>query len=91
MLGIEAVEDSLVANVLRNEALFVARAVTTVLFTVLLPCIKMTASWQQALALDARYNAYRAPNNPQFREYQRFVNLQNGYPCRKWACHYLAQ
>ena len=22
--------------------------------------------WQQALALDARYNAYRAPNNPQF-------------------------
>ena len=24
------------------------------------------AVWQQALALDARYNAYRAPNNPQF-------------------------
>lgn len=28
----------------------------------------MSASaWQQVLALDARYNAYRAPNNPQFR------------------------
>ncbi|KAL4240495.1 WD repeat-containing protein 13 [Mactra antiquata] len=25
------------------------------------------ASWQQVLALDAKYNAYRAPNNPQFR------------------------
>jgi len=22
--------------------------------------------WQQALGLDARYNAYRTPNNPQF-------------------------
>lgn len=30
----------------------------------------MSASaWQQVLALDARYNAYRAPNNPQFRKY----------------------
>jgi len=29
----------------------------------------MSASaWQQVLALDARYNAYRAPNNPQFRK-----------------------
>lgn len=27
----------------------------------------MTAVWQQVLALDARYNAYRAPSNPQFR------------------------
>jgi len=27
------------------------------------------AVWQQALALDARYNAYRAYNNPQFSEY----------------------
>ncbi|KAK2182029.1 hypothetical protein NP493_369g00025 [Ridgeia piscesae] len=27
----------------------------------------MAAVWQQALALDARYNAYRTPNNPQFR------------------------
>ena len=26
----------------------------------------MSATWQQVLALDARYNAYRAPNNPQF-------------------------
>ncbi|CAH1794227.1 unnamed protein product [Owenia fusiformis] len=29
--------------------------------------IEMAAVWQQALALDARYNAHRAPNNPQFR------------------------
>ncbi|XP_064611982.1 WD repeat-containing protein 13-like [Liolophura sinensis] len=27
----------------------------------------MAAVWQQVLALDAKYNAYRAPNNPQFR------------------------
>ena len=27
------------------------------------------AVWQQALALDARYNAYRAPSHPQFSEY----------------------
>ncbi|KAI0220358.1 WD repeat-containing protein 13 [Lamellibrachia satsuma] len=27
----------------------------------------MAAVWQQVLALDARYNAYRTPNNPQFR------------------------
>jgi len=27
------------------------------------------AVWQQALALDARYNAHRTPNNPQFSEY----------------------
>ncbi|XP_046581880.1 LOW QUALITY PROTEIN: WD repeat-containing protein 13-like [Haliotis rubra] len=27
----------------------------------------MAALWQQVLALDAKYNAYRAPNNPQFR------------------------
>ncbi|XP_013792502.1 WD repeat-containing protein 13-like [Limulus polyphemus] len=27
----------------------------------------MTAVWQQVLALDARYNNYRAPNNPNFR------------------------
>ncbi|XP_060067146.1 WD repeat-containing protein 13-like [Ylistrum balloti] len=27
----------------------------------------MAAVWQQALALDAKYNAYRTPNNPQFR------------------------
>ncbi|XP_072040498.1 WD repeat-containing protein 13-like [Amphiura filiformis] len=27
----------------------------------------MTAVWQQVLALDARYNNYRAPNNPQIR------------------------
>ncbi len=26
----------------------------------------MTAVWQQVLALDARYNAYRTPENPQF-------------------------
>ena len=26
----------------------------------------MAAVWQQVLAQDARYNAYRAPNNPQF-------------------------
>jgi len=25
--------------------------------------------WQQVLALDARFNAYRAHNNPQFSEY----------------------
>ncbi|XP_052266538.1 WD repeat-containing protein 13-like isoform X1 [Dreissena polymorpha] len=25
------------------------------------------ANWQQVFALDAKYNAYRAPNNPQFR------------------------
>ena len=25
------------------------------------------SSWQQILALDAKYNAYRAPDNPQFR------------------------
>ena len=25
------------------------------------------SSWQQTLALDAKYNAYRAPDNPQFR------------------------
>ncbi|XP_071815064.1 WD repeat-containing protein 13-like [Apostichopus japonicus] len=27
----------------------------------------MASSWQQILALDARYNAYRTPNSPQFR------------------------
>ncbi|XP_067140482.1 WD repeat-containing protein 13-like [Centruroides vittatus] len=27
----------------------------------------MATQWQQVLALDARYNAYRAPNNPNFR------------------------
>ncbi|XP_063443917.1 WD repeat-containing protein 13-like [Mytilus trossulus] len=27
----------------------------------------MAAVWQQALALDAKFNAYRTPNNPQFR------------------------
>ncbi|XP_035217749.1 WD repeat-containing protein 13-like isoform X2 [Stegodyphus dumicola] len=27
----------------------------------------MTTIWQQVLALDARYNTYRAPNNPHFR------------------------
>ncbi|XP_054718052.1 WD repeat-containing protein 13-like [Uloborus diversus] len=27
----------------------------------------MAAVWQQVLALDARYNTYRTPNNPQFR------------------------
>ncbi|KAK6171153.1 hypothetical protein SNE40_019402 [Patella caerulea] len=27
----------------------------------------MAGVWQQVLALDAKYNAYRAPNNPQFR------------------------
>ncbi|XP_033118477.1 WD repeat-containing protein 13-like [Anneissia japonica] len=27
----------------------------------------MAAVWQQVLAVDARYNAYRTPNNPQFR------------------------
>ncbi|XP_006824011.1 WD repeat-containing protein 13-like [Saccoglossus kowalevskii] len=27
----------------------------------------MAAVWQQVLAVDARYNAYRSPNNPQFR------------------------
>jgi hypothetical protein len=26
----------------------------------------MAAVWQQALALDAKFNAYRTPNNPQF-------------------------
>lgn len=26
----------------------------------------MTAVWQQALALDAKFNAYRTPSNPQF-------------------------
>lgn len=26
----------------------------------------MAALWQQVLALDAKYNAYRAPNHPQF-------------------------
>ena len=37
------------------------------------------AVWQQALALDARYNAYRAPNNPQFSEfsYGLLVTKQN--------------
>ena len=30
---------------------------------------KMAAVWQQVLAIDARYNAYRSPNNPQFSEY----------------------
>lgn len=38
----------------------------------------MTAVWQQVLALDARYNTYRAPNNPQFRKifiYFCFGNL----------------
>ena len=29
----------------------------------------MAAVWQQVLALDARFNAYRAPNNPQFSKY----------------------
>ncbi|PRD35757.1 UNVERIFIED_CONTAM: Wdr13 [Trichonephila clavipes] len=29
--------------------------------------INMTSVWQQVLALDARYNTYRTPNNPQFR------------------------
>ncbi|XP_042910127.1 WD repeat-containing protein 13 [Parasteatoda tepidariorum] len=28
---------------------------------------KMASVWQQILAVDARYNAYRAPSNPQFR------------------------
>jgi len=28
--------------------------------------VNMAAVWQQALALDAKYNAYRTPNNPQF-------------------------
>ncbi|KAJ8036890.1 WD repeat-containing protein 13 [Holothuria leucospilota] len=27
----------------------------------------MASSWQQILAIDARYNAYRTPNSPQFR------------------------
>jgi hypothetical protein len=31
--------------------------------------IKMTAVWQQVLALDARYNAYRTPENPQFSKF----------------------
>lgn len=29
----------------------------------------MGAVWQQVLALDARYNAYRAPNNTHFRKF----------------------
>ena len=33
--------------------------------------MKMNIS-QQILALDARYNAYRAPNNPQYRKYNSF-------------------
>ncbi len=32
----------------------------------------MAAVWQQVLALDARYNAYRTPNNPQFRKSGQF-------------------
>lgn len=31
--------------------------------------VKMGAVWQQVLALDARYNTYRAPNNTHFRKY----------------------
>ncbi len=30
---------------------------------------KMAAVWQQVLALDARYNTYRAPNSPQCSKY----------------------
>ena len=29
----------------------------------------MAAVWQQVLAVDAKFNAYRAPNSPQFRKY----------------------
>jgi hypothetical protein len=29
----------------------------------------MAAVWQQVLALDAKFNAYRAPNSPQFSEF----------------------
>mgnify|MGYP001795052358 FL=1 len=29
----------------------------------------MATLWQQVVALDARYNAYRVPDNPQYREY----------------------
>ena len=28
---------------------------------------------QQILALDARYNAYRVPNNPQYRKYSSLI------------------
>lgn len=31
--------------------------------------MNMGTVWQQVLALDARYNAYRAPNNPHFRRF----------------------
>ena len=37
----------------------------------------MAAVWQQALALDARYNAYRTPNNPQFRKCR--FNVEDNY------------
>ena len=33
------------------------------------------AVWQQVLALDAKFNAYRSPNNPQFRECARQIIL----------------
>jgi len=28
------------------------------------------ANWQQILAVDAKYNAYRAPSNPHFRKFK---------------------
>lgn len=43
----------------------------------------MTAVWQQALALDAKFNAYRTPNNPQFSKnielFSNMIYLLNRY------------
>lgn len=43
----------------------------------------MTAVWQQALALDAKFNAYRTPSNPQFSKKTFFdVNNLNNNVCK---------
>lgn len=41
---------------------------------------------QQILALDARYNAYRVPNNPQYRKYS---SLKAAFKCRTLYLMYL--
>jgi len=47
--------------------------------------MKMNIS-QQILALDARYNAYRVPNNPQYRKYS---SLKADFKCRTLYLIYL--
>jgi len=47
--------------------------------------MKMNIS-QQILALDARYNAYRVPNNPQYRKYS---SLKAAFKCRTLYLIYL--